>query len=686
MATIEHRALVIGIDDYPYVKANPLRGCVNDARRIAGVLRDRFRLRVRLLLDREATRQAIVEQLDDLLHSARPAQRIVVHFSGHGSRIAAGRGASTETLVPYDSGRGAWPNRDITDQEIYRWLTQVTELTPLVTLIFDSCHSGGIVRDLEARARGLPADRRPQALDGKDAFATGIRAVDGRGARGGSGWLPLSDRYTLFAACAAEERAREIVDPATGRTHGVMTCFLAEALGTAGGDVSCRELFERVGPRVTARFQAQHPQLEGAWDRQLFGRRLLTTMPFAPILERHGGRVRLGAGAAHGVVLGSEWECLPAATRRRRGAQVLGRLRVEDTEPGECGASLVEEVSAGAVVAGTRAVEVARPAQVRRLRVRLAAGSPRLAAAVEGSIHLRVVREGEDFDFVVHRLEARRRVHDGAPVPQLGALAIPTWSVVDGTSRQVMPPIDATWAGAVERLVADLELWARHRALIELSNPDSASCLAHLLRVELLRCPPGGSWHAATAAGGDPLPLFEEGDRLGLRLRHDHDAPLHVAVLDLGLTGAVTLLHPPRGAVRPIPPATEVEIGVEDGDPIQLFVPDELPYPGEETSSWAEMVAVFATTRATDLGLLTQPGTGGRLAAADELADAGLPATASSPLGILLRLALSGAPQRDAAKTPLGSPDRWAVVKRSFVLRRGASRAPALPTRFGDLP
>ena len=52
-----------------------------------------------------------------------------------------------ETTVPFDSGRDLYPNRDITDDEIFAWLRKLSARTDNITLIFDSCHSGTIDRD-----------------------------------------------------------------------------------------------------------------------------------------------------------------------------------------------------------------------------------------------------------------------------------------------------------------------------------------------------------------------------------------------------------------------------------------------------------------------------------------------------------------------------------------------------------
>ena len=675
-------ALVIGIDDYPYVHAHPLRGCRNDAERTAGLLADGFGFRVRRLLDQEATRAGILEAMSELLRRARRDDRVVLHFSGHGSRIQCPDGSSVETLLPHDSGRGRYPNRDVTDQELYGWLLRLSAVTPYIALIFDSCHAGGIVRDSEATARGVDADERPEALADKAAFLN-----DGppqRVARdpGPSGWLPLSDRYTLIAACRAGERARELEDPATSRIHGALTCFLAEELTQAAGPLSYRDLFERVSIRIHARYREQNPQLEGAWDREVFGTRQLAPMHFVPVRSRQGPRVELGAGAAHGLVLGSEWQVYQQGIRCPEGAQSLGRLRIDEVRAVRAGAELLDELSPGAVDAGGRAVEVARPPEIRRLAVGLrgAGEMAELAQRIDQSRLLERAADEQPWDLMVHRLAPRDQAAEATPVPQLGPLRVPVWAITDGSGRLVMMPKLVAWPAAVDRVLSNLETWARHRALAQLRHPDPGHPLRDALEIELRRRRPRDHDWGPAERGPDGSLVYEEGDLLGIHLRHHHEAPLHVAVLDLGLTGSVRLLFPVRGASCRLPPWCDLGIAMTEGEEIELYVPEELPYPGETFERAPETLVFLATTEEADLAILAQDGVRRKLCGASgERWPASAPATEiPSPLATLLRLAFDGVPHRDTRKPPAtASSELWTVVTRSLWLRR-----PNLPTRL----
>lgn len=508
------RALVIGIDAYPFVDAKPLRGCKNDATRIAALLRESFGFEVVLLLDAAATRKAILAAMEELVQTARPGDRVVLHFSGHGSQIKTPDGSSSETLVPYNSGRGQHPNHDITDQEIYHWIVGLSKITPLITLVFDSCHSGGAANMLavapertreEVTERGLEADLRPEAQRDKSAFLREGQAPDREPDRevGLSGWLLPSESYALIAACKADERAKEIEDPTTGQHHGVLTCFLCEALEQKDAATSShRELVEGVAKRVTKRFGDQHPQLEGAWDRIIIGTWSPPVMPFVPVTLRQGSRIELAAGAVHGLVVGSEWWVYPAGTRQRDDAEPRGRVRLDCVLAITASGELVEKTSPEPIAAGDRAVEINAPASSR----------------------------------------------------------------------------------------------AYQRRLLALCDPRRFQPLRDLLTLELWRRRPGGEWLPAVPETDDE-PVYDEGDSLGIRLHHDHGAPLYVGILDCGLTGAIELLYPIRGASDPWSKGHKLVLGMPpDAMDLRLYVPAGL-------TSGRETLVFLLTTAPTDFGL-----------------------------------------------------------------------------------
>ncbi|HSG39483.1 MAG TPA: caspase family protein, partial [Thermoanaerobaculia bacterium] len=137
-------ALLVGINRYPRFGSDvQLEGCVNDVQILRDALIRRFGFseeRMTVLLDEQATRDGILAAMEELAGKVGEDDVVVFHFSGHGSQQTDGPEADEadgwdETLVPFDSGRAPWKNRDIADDEIHDWLLRLTARTPYVTLI-----------------------------------------------------------------------------------------------------------------------------------------------------------------------------------------------------------------------------------------------------------------------------------------------------------------------------------------------------------------------------------------------------------------------------------------------------------------------------------------------------------------------------------------------------------------------
>jgi len=97
------KAVLIGIN-YPGTKAE-LRGCVNDVRRVHKCLVDRFGFSERNITElidtdessTKPTGKNIRRALLNLVESAKPGDVLVVHYSGHGTRLPAETGEDDDT-------------------------------------------------------------------------------------------------------------------------------------------------------------------------------------------------------------------------------------------------------------------------------------------------------------------------------------------------------------------------------------------------------------------------------------------------------------------------------------------------------------------------------------------------------------------------------------------------------------
>jgi hypothetical protein len=685
------RALLIGIDRYPLLPAHQLRGSVNDVTVISTVLRTRFGFppdRVSVLTDGDATQAGIRSALATLAGEVQADDVVVLHYSGHGSQrkvdpsrpdLAEGDRLD-ETIVPSDSGRGSDPNRDITDDELHAWLTAVTAVTPNVTLVFDCCHSGTVVRDLDfgLPVRDVPADERPFEAMGIPADDPSRTVATSPPGRGPSRWMPVGDRWVLLAACRAEEKAQEHADGEV--IHGAFTAFLLRALEAAPSGATAADLFQRAATLLSSRYPGQHPQMEGGGrERELFGAHFFEAVPFIPVTDRTGDAVTLEAGAVLGASVGSEWGVFPPGSRSADPALRTGRVRLDAVGPASSKGTVLEETGPGAVGPGTLAVlEAAGPTDPRLAVEVVGAGDDPAVAAGVASVREVVHRarfgrppenpassaavDGPDLRAYV--VSPRAAAGAGDPVPQLGAVDRPTIAVVGRDGRLAMPVVgleDRDWA---DRLEANLGTLARSRGALAIANPTPPAGL-DTVRFTLLRAGDGGAWVEATPDPSTGLPEFAVGDVIGFRVANPSAADVYVTVLDFGLAGRIFQLHPPAGPGDRLVAGGQIDVPPSPGEGFALAFPDGFPFvaePGERSpAEGIETFKLFATAeRPLDLGPLLGGG----------LRDLDSPDSDPSPLGRLLGAALAGRVLRDVA--PRAPMDQgWITIDRPFLLRAG---------------
>jgi hypothetical protein len=229
--------LLIGVDRYDKVLGQ-LHGCVNDIDAVEklfteepGVGFPMNRTQVTRLVSRHAneqsrgaaveqrgaTRDEILDSLEELHGRVGPEDRVHIHYSGHGGQFAWKKegtetGAWSEGLLTSD---GDW----VTDMEINAWLHAISRKTEDVTVVLDCCHASGVSRGAQppetfsrggAGASALPAPghgglRRPSL----DVPATG-------------GLKDSNSGFVVLAACQSHEEAQE-KKTSDGGKHGMLT-------------------------------------------------------------------------------------------------------------------------------------------------------------------------------------------------------------------------------------------------------------------------------------------------------------------------------------------------------------------------------------------------------------------------------------------------------------------------------
>jgi hypothetical protein len=610
-------ALLVGIDRYPKLDLRrQLAGCSNDVEILKDALLRRFGFRedrIQVLLNDQAKRAAILGAMESLVEKVGNDEIVVFHFSGHGSTRRDGPekdepNGYDETLVPYDSGRIDEPNLDITDDEIYDWIQRLTAKTRYLTLIFDSCHSGTASRG--GRRRKGPADKRP--FEKLQAPPVELRNGGDGPLTGPSGWLPLGERYMLFAACGSSENANEI---SVGKKppkiqHGALTYYLVQELMSPGveDEATASEIFERLLPLLKKECEGQNPQLEGARDREIFGVKTIQPMSFVSVLSRRGDQVTLAGGRVCGLTEGSEWTIHGMGTRSVSAETVsLGRVEVLSVGATTSEARIVAEGKPNSVSPGTRAVEQFRPLERGRLAVEIVAPEGHrealeLGCRIRRSILLEIVSDREP-DVRVHLLEPRSDVRDDDPLPDLGVLTVATWAA-EADHRSLGPPVSSGTPKAVEIVAENLEAAARLRIVAGLTNPGSP--LTKLVCLGLFRR--DGDVRVEPRRDENGEIFFQEDDRLVFAVHNHSNQPVYCYLLDIGLTGRIGLVHPPEGGDKALEKGMTLVVGNRGEIPPFFFPPDFLALPEAVRLRTRETLKLIVTTKPTDFRPLFQNG------------------------------------------------------------------------------
>ena len=613
------RALLIGISDYPHLPPHQqLPGCSNDVTLLNDLLSKRFgfaKRNISCLRDKQATRDGIFKAFQNLIASVKKDDVVVIHYSGHGSYIRdKTKGAGwTETIVPYDSGRkpSNRPSTDIKDIEISeRLLEPLVRKTPFVTLLFDSCHSGSILRDGFGMAvRGIDPDGEVRI--NRDIESAMI-----------SGWVPqipafrdlTPERYTLLAACRANEKAAEI--SINGTPYGAFTYHLCNIINESHSE-EMRALFQSASTKVTAHYPNQHPILEGSQNALIFGATRLDSPRYLGIRSiDHAGEtkvVEMDGGLVSGVTQGSIWAIRPVGAPPRDSDALI---TVKEVLPF---VSRAEVTRPGDIKAEFGCFEISHVYGEAALNIFLDDKDPRFEGFLShvrdpnASGALNIVREISTSDVRLVFLEKRNTVAEGDMVPQLGPLEDEACVALSPDGRLLLPPTtDLT------DLCENLRKLARYRFGLGLRNLDEDNELREKVTLEL-KWRQGGStrndpWRPARM-GEDGFPFFQTSDQIACVIRNKSNVKVWPYVLEFAEDGSVTQRYPGTGGEEGLAAGSstrevaKMKLGVSTENAFQLAEYGALNLKAKEGNCRGrvtEVLKLFASTERIDLSLLLQ--------------------------------------------------------------------------------
>lgn len=338
--TPRKRALLIGINAYPEPTTS-LHGCLTDVDLQRELLIHRFSFNPRDIIelsDRtpdKPTRANILQVFEEeLIAGTKAGDVVVVHYSGHGSRMIDLRPLRSDGLVgtilpgdlPGPGGKGDAP--DISERSLFLLSRLIP--TEALTVVLDCCFSG-------SSTRGNALVRSESGHFSRTGFSTPLSAAELADQERWLAQLNLSleefealraqgiAKGVAIGSALGSQTALEI--PMDGFSAGAFTYLLTRYLWQAAGGVSAAELYEALRLSTAAlaarRGAAQPPsfetQLQQNQDRPVYFLPLAGRSAEAVVTEQAGERVQLWLG-------GVSPQRLPTATSRFSAVDDQGQL------------------------------------------------------------------------------------------------------------------------------------------------------------------------------------------------------------------------------------------------------------------------------------------------------------------------------------------------------------------------
>ena len=268
-----NRALLIGINEYitsesqnpSYASRNitkykNLRGAINDIEGFHSLLISKYNFakeNIALLRDKDATRNNILKELNNLVTKSSEGDFVFFYYAGHGSQVYNSKSVEydkrDESIVPADSRLGAM---DIRDKELAVLYNRILDKGAKLNVIMDCCHSG-------SSARGLPRNEITRNITPIETDINDPTIINP---------TPEERGAVIISASQDYEKASEIFEDST--YHGLFSYYLLKALRESPVDISITDLFKRTKAMMKYSGYLQEPVLAGMDARRkraLFG-------------------------------------------------------------------------------------------------------------------------------------------------------------------------------------------------------------------------------------------------------------------------------------------------------------------------------------------------------------------------------------------------------------------------------
>ena len=628
-------ALLIGINYYESIQTYPqlyknLGGCVRDIDLVANYLKTTLQITPEHIWKLTApveesnklgairaeegnilpTYANIVNAFKEITAAANLGDQVYIHYSGHGGRADTiypeleGKQRQDEGLVPMDIGSS--DGRYLRDVEMATLLKRLTDKGCIVTVIFDSCHSGGATRgdcairgnennlvDSTARSQESLVASREELLENWCILTQTDPDLSG-------GWLPNQD-YLFLAACRPSEYAYEYAVNG-GQRNGALTYWMMDTLTSSTSVLTYKSLYNRVKGMIQSKFPQQLPMLMGDGDREVFGDKRKYKPYTVTVIKvaDDNQEITLNAGLAAGLSTGTRFAIYPFdcddladKTQQIAIAELTNNIQADKSTARILDAAAGGIEVKGKIEPGASAVMVAAPVDlIRKVRLfaekeagdkeqdlpadlvdKQTAALEKVHQALAGNGWVVEVKEGEEAHYqVAVGRDGTYEICIGMPV------------------KNLRPALSIEEPEAPKKVIDRLVHLAKYQSVQALDNP--ASDLTDYLEFELLDS------KKQSFSNSNKIEL-KQGETVFLRLRNTFPQALNVAILDLEPTWEISQI-----------PIQNIEAPFFQLDRDQKIVDIELEFQLPERDGYEkakETLKVFATRGVANFQWLLLP-------------------------------------------------------------------------------
>lgn len=618
-------ALLIGIDCYLTQQTSGerslnLNGCVRDINRIETFLLQRIGIpeaHIRKLTSTNTptgqplepveswpTRANIISGFRWLGNVAQRGDQVFIYYSGHGARVRTplkfqkfklGDGFD-EALVPCDYNYDT--DQFLRDFELADILRGYRDRGLEVTIVLDSCHSGGSTRtesglsniapQKRARTIGVISQTFPDPeipVASNQDLQTTIQKLSGRTRDFNveHGWLLEPEGYVLLAACRPNEFAYEHPFK-DNETSGALTYWLLDSLDHLKPEASFQAHYDRILAHVHKQFPDQTPQLQGERHRVPFKHERVTATPTVTVLGVNGTEIIVGAGQAQNVRPGQQFAIFRAGETDLAAHNRRALVSVIDIGATSSRATIVEQFDSASIEMGDQALALQSGKSDLKRTVKLIQPEDstveiiRTFNAIEQALssdqntYIAIATNGAAPDFAVDVTQAHECV---------------IRATLNGETQRVLNAVHVekeNAAGVLKRL----EHMAKYLNVYDLQNHDPSSPLRKKISLELLGVQadylPGNKPSPEPLPTDQGTPEFKTGQWTFLKINNDSTQVLNITVLDLRPNWSINQIYPARAAAfEPLDPGHSLTL------PLRASLP-------EGYNEGTDLIKIVATT------------------------------------------------------------------------------------------